>query len=260
MARSQQRATRGTTRKKRVQLNWLAESFRLTAFRSTQDQELKPIWAEITGQQPSQRAEELHLGQLAEIGQFDNAKLTVTQSPNRIDFGLSDDASSTDSSKLWFEIGKFWEREEPIASRFAEWLSNLGPLSRIAYAATVIYPTETPLDARMELGRILRTVKFNPKQDRELTLSINRPRPSSVLSGSKINRISKWSALQRSSIIFDPIAGSAVSAKPENSIVRVEIDINTPAERSEPIPESKVKPLFMELVEFGNEILREGDV
>ena len=91
---------------------------------------------------------------------------------------------------------------------------------------------------------------------------INRRRDSRLgIPGLEINRLLKWSCLERRTAQFVVGETATVSEdSPSNFAVRLEVDINTAPEYSKSLEPGNLADLFGEFVDLGTEIAEKGDI
>ena len=93
---------------------------------------------------------------------------------------------------------------------------------------------------------------------------INRPTTSeSLADGTQLNRLSTWSVLSMDllRISLSP-AGLTADATPQGEpalACRLELDVNTPPDRTEPLPRASYDPLLTELAAIVQNIAERGD-
>jgi len=133
---------------------------------------------------------------------------------------------------------------------------------RLALGATMYYPV-ADLATGNEL--IAPYIRFpgNLEGVRDILLQINRPRISKCEAALSINRLAKWGVATVVSGKLQPnVAGvlSLVDLSPPQFACTLELDINTAAEYSGPLPNDKLVCIFGELFELAEEIVSKGDV
>jgi hypothetical protein len=97
----------------------------------------------------------------------------------------------------------------------------------------------------------------------EFAYQINRPRSSCVLNGLSINRVSRWSVgmFRHVTIQVSPGGISAAPTPPDPKYhLRLEFDINTDPTFAGVLERAIFPHLMRELVQFGEEIVQQGDL
>jgi hypothetical protein len=144
-----------------------------------------------------------------------------------------------------------------------KWLTVAPPFLRIAYGLILVRPVAGRREGYLELTKYLPAVEIDAENSSDLSYQINRPRALTSLTDEKANRLSKWSV---GLLVVDAFAMSAArqggrrDRVSEEHNCRVELDMNTSAERTEPLPNERVLAVFEELVGLAAEIAEKGDI
>ena len=256
---------------------WLAESMRVTGFPLPGDVfDVTRIWESVTGKKPKEVSELPERQIMREIGSFGEGQLIINQQPDRVDMIFqprpkvpvqieklpADKLVSIDRPLV--AIGKFADAQSEFVQVVSEWLPDISPLRRLAFATTIASEADDLSEAQSMLLPLLRGIQLDPSSDfSDLVWQINRPRPCQSVESLKINRLMKWSTPELS--ILEVAVDSASRAASPRTVakvrtVRAELDINTAADRIEALPKAKLQALFEELVGFAEEITKEGDI
>ena len=87
---------------------------------------------------------------------------------------------------------------------------------------------------------------------------INRRRPSRVVDGITLNRLSKWSVQKAQGVTV--LGDGTVERQPIEFSCRTELDINSAPEHTDELPKACLQDLFIECVELADELAVRGDV
>lgn len=245
--------------------HWEAMSLRATMFHNLPTPELPRWWQEVSGSKPEQivtRPTE-HITQLS--GGFEGAQMTLTAWPNRVDWSLQAMPAAQGQPIQGFPtLGAFPDAPEPFLKIVRKWLNVVRDpfATRLAFGAVLVRQAADLSTAYNELSQFLPKVQLDPAGSSDFLYQINRPRKSRSGTGFRINRLTKWSVVQGRYIAFGAtmVGEPTPTSVPPQSACRLELDINTPAEISTPIPRDEAGVLFEELVELGSEIAAKGDV
>jgi hypothetical protein len=249
-------------------IDWYVESFRLTFFVGAEWTQ-RPLFAELTGIEPTERSEKtIPIPTRQESGGFGEVHVRTIQQPGRLDILMTDVPTRNVSDpeapdyKAFFWIAKLvsaFAMFDEITAKVPHFTS---PLLRIAYVPTLICRASDARGTMQLLRQALPLVQFDPEIDTDLFWQINRPR--SVDGIGKINRVSKWNALQ-THLVPVPISGvagqqAAILAIPPLAefAVRAEFDVNTAPTNPEISPDA-VKNIINVLRSFAIEIAEYGD-
>ena len=115
------------------------------------------------------------------------------------------------------------------------------------------------------LQKYLPAVQLDPEGSSDFLYQINRKRESKVIKGLTINRLQKWSVLAMHRMAFD--VGIVEGAQQQSrgvlsaplSAQRLELDINTQPDRTEPFQSKDLNAIYSELISLGEEIAVRGD-
>ncbi len=142
------------------------------------------------------------------------------------------------------------------------WL-QAAPLSanRIALGAVLVLPAASKQLAYERLQGCLRNVTVDPVHSTDLFYQINWPRESRVVSGLKINRLTKWLPMIRRTVEFQLGSTSALQVPgTEEYYCILECDHSTAQERVEPFTTSECDALYQELTELVMDNAMNGEV
>lgn len=241
---------------------WLAESLRLTAF--TQEKidpdSLRGSWKTIIGDEPEKQETKPRARTIQESGTFLDATLTFAGNPHRIDWIANWLVPSPDTLDTWDRLGRFADHREHFVELMVKWLPTSPELKRLAFGAVLLDPVDSRNDGyRKVSGYIPFAVDLD---SRNFLYQINRRRDSQLqVPDLEINRLSKWSCMQfRTATVLIGEAGTFHDESEGLSAVRLEIDVNTVPEYTEPLDPSILVGLFKELVLLGSEIAEKGDI
>ena len=141
------------------------------------------------------------------------------------------------------------------------WLDTRPEVLRIAFGAVLIRPVASREEAYALIAQEVPGLRLDTPGCADLLYQINRPRESQVQPGLRVNRLAKWAAVQGTLAQFSlSTAAPAISMRAVHIFERLELDMNTAAERSEVLPADGLGALFHELVGLGLEVAREGDI
>ena len=115
---------------------------------------------------------------------------------------------------------------------------------------------QTIQEGHEALDGFLPDVKVSPDSS-DFVYQINRRRPSKVIGGLPLNRISKWTVQEVQALVFS--ADGHVLRRPGKFACRVELDMNCVPSK-QPLPKDRVADLFTELVTLAAEVVSAGEV
>jgi hypothetical protein len=246
----------------RAESNWQAESLRVTAFPVPGTPIKEPTWwSDLVGKPPEVRSKRLSQGTFQDEGLIQELKLTLSAQPSRIDWYLTLPEPGEASTALR-AVGPLHESLKTFVPLMKSWLKVVVPPQRLAFGAALFQPVEDKISGYVQLRRYLPGIAIDPERSSDFSYQINRPRDSRTeIPGLRINRLSRWSVALRggTQLRLSPHGVQAFSLG-ESLAVRLEIDINTPAEFNGELPRERLCDIFDELVLFGCEIAEKGDI
>ena len=244
---------------------WQVNTLRMTAFPSPAAQVTEPTWwADLMAEPPEKRISQPRRGERREEGALAKGKLTLGVGLIRIDwvYTVADDPKfEVDGFPT---VGTLPEALETFRLLMHRWfaLDTCPPIQRLAFGAILWQPVENLQTGYQQLATYLPAVALDHEGSSDFGYQINRPRTSSTgMAGLRINRLSKWSVMSLGSAEFAISApGIAYIAQPLSFACRVELDINTVPEFRGEFTGEQLPQIFAELVDFGCEIARRGDI
>jgi hypothetical protein len=238
---------------------WDAQTLRLTVFPLPgEDLSQAPNWEGLVGKAPEVTIN--RGGQLAERGPVGRGVLQLAkQTPLRADL-VYDTAMSPDDEPTEPPVLGPVEQELELFVPLAHLLLDRAPaLQRVAFGAELLRPTGDRDEAYQYLREAIGGARFDLDGAHDFSYQINRPRESAILRGVQLNRLAKWSAIKWQRVVIASATGRQ-AVGPESFANRLSLDINTPAQRAEALPQDSLGNLFRELVQLGTEISQRGDI
>lgn len=234
---------------------WHAESLRATAFLSTVDLGLpEKCWPRVAQDKTSDSFVNSGSGTAHAVGTFLSEQLTlsVNVALRRADMLLVPKAMEL-SAVPRMSLGPVVAFAEPFVDAATRFLESIEAVHRVAFAIVAEIPVESRQQGYRLLQALLSKVTIDADHSSELFYQINRPRPSGVIPGLSLNRLSRWNVIKGKMV-------SQNKLNAEYTACRVEVDINSSEGLEAPLPADRVAALFVEMAALANEILAEGDV
>lgn len=240
---------------------WLAQVLRLTAFPVDPEAALKQdLWEEVMGE-PSETSTRKKLLRTDE-GRIDSKVLTLTIDLKRIEWAFYPEIDPLNLPAEIPSLGAFTAAIDECSDFIRRFFSGHCPeIQRLAFGAQLVRPSESREGAYRILDSCLQDVKVD-QNSHDFLYRINKKRKClSLAHGPEINRLSTWSAIK---LQFGTIVQGSEPLSPlhptEWEGCRLELDINTDANRKEPLPGESLLEIWQELVDLGKEIAERGDV
>ncbi len=246
-----------------ITADWQVEALRITVFPSDiEGVSSQKLWDLLMFEEP----DEIHVqkGQIdAREVKYGNGRMILSKQTDRVDWRyLSIPDENIDSAHLPI-IGSLDEELKTFVKLVNKWFDTPDMISikRLAFGAVLLCPVNTVEEGNSVLGGLLHNI--NLKNAREFNYQVNRRRKSVVDPEVEINRLNKWNVYsgQLVSVSVNSMQAPQIIASSDLRIAsRLELDINTFQERTESLPPDTLKALFNELVEWGLEISKKGDI
>ena len=243
------------------EFSWGADLIRATVFGQFDHSIGEDWWRQLSSDEPDTENKQPKQGIYTATIERDTSVFTLQIQPGRADVLLKAKDSAPPASGFP-NIGAFELIVPDFGATVEKWLSSDIPLYRLAFGSVLYLTCEDQVEAYERLRHFLPSVAIDPQGSRDLLYQINRPRPIEDFDEPiEINRLNKWSVLRLTQGLLDITSGSpVVSPAPEEIIaIRLELDINTPANWEGNLPTHRNASLFHELIEAGLDISRNGD-
>jgi len=206
---------------------WEVESLRVTVFTN----DLIPpsygdeLWKKVVGTEAESISRKGSMGIFTAAGPVDDAMLTLTVTPGRVDWLFS---PASVEALLEHSLGKFQSQDERFAERLSNWLQFPSiVISRIAFGLVIRLPVQNRIAGYKMLGEFLPKIAPDPDASRDFMYQINRPRESKVIPGLMINRLSKWGSVDMNVHMV-----GASKATSTAQFMKLELDVNTDKDSS----------------------------
>ena len=246
--------------------NWVVESHRLTLFRFPGTSfDVEGAWRAIAGREPDELTKKAATGKVSASGVLEGGRLLVQHDPLRVDLVYLAVQAEDEVGSRFPELGPVGQQTEFFVNLTMNFLHEAPDALRLAYGLVLGEQATSKVDAYLQLGKRLPTVKLDAENSTDFSYQINRPRSSRVLPDLSVNRLSQWACNQLVHQMFVVQNGARLEALPsrESEVAyrcRLELDLSTSQDRREALPADRVPDLFMELVELAREISEKGDV
>jgi hypothetical protein len=175
-----------------------------------------------------------------------------------MDWLLTADGTEADLPPVGF-VGDNAPVIEAFRTIAERWLGteSCPPLTRLAFGSTFLEEVVSREDGYRRLDELLPALTVDPVGSRDLSYQINRPRPSRVVEGLEVNRLSTWKVGVTQMFVASP--AGIVPAPQRRYFCRLDLDINSAADRTAPLPSDRLRALFSEFVALTSELLEHGE-
>jgi hypothetical protein len=246
--------------------DWKTSILRITAFPPPDIKiNAESWWAATVGQEPEKKVSEIRLGRYVYEGPLEPGKLMLRIQPARIDWIFSPNEVPESEVNETSTIGPYQETISIFHRTMNNWLNsdNHPAIMRIALGWILYMPVPSKEEGYRFLSSYVHEVNIDPVNTSDFLFQINKPRNSSSgVQGLKINRLTKWSVQRSIFTVFQFTPGSSPSQMVADTqfACRLELDINTSPDFSQPLPNDRLPSLLEEFINNGIEIIQKGDI
>jgi hypothetical protein len=240
-------------------LDWETESLRASLFSDQTLAVTDDDWRAVSKQTENYSRQTTAGGQIY-TGNSELGQLTLSGINKRVDLLLSF-ALPTGPAEIGLPtIGRWTVVREKFAKLTVDWLAGLEfPITRIAFGAVLLFPTDSPLSTYTTLQRLLASVSIDPENMKELVFRVNWPVASKSVRNLMINRITNWSAIQLVFASVEVAPSPSATATTQRYAVRLELDHNTDAANTKPFDRAQILSLYEELMSAASENAVKGE-
>jgi hypothetical protein len=176
--------------------------------------------------------------QFIEAGPFFGSRLSVGHQPGRIDLVLIPDQTSRSEGLQLSHVGDFNLAMDNVLPAARKMFRPDMVMQRLAIGAYLSHPVDSVADGYKVLRSILPVAREIPETASDFFFQLNVPITLSVagISDIRVNRLLKWNVARMqmmniggSGVPTQIVAGAAIH------VVRVEMDINSPADLAVPL-------------------------
>lgn len=248
-------------------LDWGVQFARLSLFLSEPYAISDKDWAVLTGQEEAETRQVVTGGKRLSgpvaIGGIMHMSTTVS----RFDVIL---AAADPEAGEEVKVPSVGPYEETFASFFEstrKWIEHVNPPTvRVAFGAGLTCKTANREEAYDHLRGLLKSLKVDPKNMRDLEYRVNWPGKSKIKQDLVVNRITTWSSLRFIRQLVQ-IGGAPAGGGDPGRIdagyvdaVRLEMDHNTDEAWKAPFDQGTLIAIYWELVDLARQNAAEGEV
>jgi hypothetical protein len=242
-------------------LDWGVQQARLSLFLMEPHAISDKDWAIITGQEEAETRQAVVGGKLLS-GSVPSGVMHMSATALRFDVILTAADIDRGEEVQLPSVGPYNETFTSFFESTSKWIVEVNPsVTRIAFGSVLACEAANREEAYGHLRDLLKSLKVDPNNMRDLQYRVNWPGKSKVQQGLVVNRLTTWSALR---IIRRhlQISESAVEGGDTRHVdgVRLEMDNNTDEAKKAPFDQGKLIPMYSELVELARQNAAEGEV
>jgi hypothetical protein len=238
---------------------WRAASLQLSLFPKNPIPSSADIYSALVGAPPDTREDRTKEAVVRETGMLGENLLQVGFHPIRLDIVLSapPPEASLGGMDMRLSMGIWAEEMASFSKMVRKWLETANvPAKRMSLVCSAVTETDSRESAYAALAERLKSVQVKPEME-ELLFRINWKAKTGLLSEGYLNRISTWSAIKLA--INAGVGMNNMATIKESNFAKMDLDINTPHDRTEIIPADKMVPIFDQLVKLAEENVAKGE-
>jgi hypothetical protein len=241
---------------------WEASHLQAIFFPLASPRAIQQDWfRDLTGVAPDQSLATQH--EAVQIGQCGNCMLHVEANLLKVALTLMPKADPDSTEMIATLDGTVPDSVASILDLAGHWIDIARlPIKRIGFAGRLIQRIKNKATGYRILKQFLPTVRLDSSSS-DLMFRINRPRVLRSIAGrSVLNRLSTWTLAKHMRMAATVGSGAAAVSAPtaEAFSTCLEFDMNTDGERTEALPQNKLKRILKELSDAAIEISKRGDV
>jgi hypothetical protein len=242
-------------------LDWGVQIARLTLFLSEPHAISDKDWTIITGQEEAETRQAVPGGKRLS-GSLPSGVMHMSAMASRFDVILTAAEIDEGEEVQLPSVGPYDETFNSFFESTCKWIEDVKPrATRIAFGTVLTYKAANREEAYGHLRDLLKSLKVDPKNMRDLQYRVNWPGKSKIEQGLVVNRLTTWSSLRIVRKLLQ-ISETAVEGGDTKHVdaVRLEIDHNTDEATKGPFDQANLVPIYLELVELARENAAEGEV
>jgi hypothetical protein len=250
-----------------MDLEWSAETLRVSLFSSNIVKLTPDDWKQITGKDTPE-AEQKVVGRHVMSGPFLGGHLNLSVMGSRLDCALAAQPPADAIPESYIpSVGRWPGVCKEFVAATEGWVGGMSiPIHRMAVGIVLLAPQPGQEDAYKSLLGMVRSLTGDPAKIRDLVFRVNWPVNSTSVNGLTINRLTTWAVVQIQYQILLQTDANVLSAKvlvdesPVSHFVRLEIDHNTDGQRTQPFDQNRLVPIYAELVNLALENAEKGEL
>lgn len=227
---------------------WLAETVRLTVFPSAGTTLRSRSWEEVFGVAPDQIIRQ-PMGPHLEGGPIDGARWVINRQPDRFDVAVVPENPTSAPSDL-LNVGDFQSSIDRLLERYEMLFEAGASIQRLAVGGILFMSVDSMRDGIRTLQTVVPQLRGIPENATDIAFQLNLPYAAGELvQDLSINRLLKWqvTSVHLLGVGVGPGGPFQIASTVKRTVIRMEIDINTPVDRITPLPSDKIFEIIKKL-------------
>ena len=210
-------------------------------------------WESVIAEPPEERKEQPRTRVVVEYAKRGKGRMELQINPASLTW--IHHITEVQPQEKFEALGEFQSNCEEFCALMDKWfnLDSVPDLVRLAFGAVLIQPAKSQEEGLERLGNYIKSVNVDTANSYDFLYQINRRRDTKLsIDGLVINRLMKWSVGQIRVLMTNSDGRANFVPTPSESLVHLEIDINTVPDFKGEIPREYFSRVFAELVELGS--------
>jgi len=241
--------------------DWQASSLRIALFTQQALPLTTDVFTAFAGEQPDRQEDRPKEGVRRQIGKIEDAQLSANITPIMVDFVIGPLPQTAENlmGGLSLTIGELKSELAKFERKVLAWLPKWEvATTRVSLVVQARAPASSTTAAYEILRDNLASVRVRPGEMSDLIFRVNWKAKTSNIPEGYYNRLTTWNALKFTTTAAGGIGAPEVALQ-EKDFAQVEMDINTPAERAEPLSRDKMNTIYKDLFGLAIKISDAGE-
>ena len=239
--------------------DWRVKSLRYTLFSvDIADKEHDSFWPTDDGISILSKREDKQAGEIVTEGLLgDDVKLVLISNPIKVDLFITTASDFLPRPPFVNTLGGSTEEITKYKELRNDWSTKVPNIKRVGFGGQFLNMVESRREGYGILSSLL-PVSLDADIYSEFKMQLNRPVPSRVIDGVKINQLGNWSLGRLTGTLQGGTETEIKINTPEVFFCQSELDINTSQESVLDVGSSEILQLFSEIDSLLEEVVTKG--
>jgi hypothetical protein len=238
---------------------WTAHLLQVSLFSSAVFPLSDDYFSVLMGVEPDTNEDRPKEGVRRQTGLVDDVFVQVGVSPLRLDvtFSPPPQTATVDIDAIRVALGPFVPELHKFSDVVLKWIDKVStPIVRMSFVGAAVVETVSREDAYAVLADSVKSLAISPKME-DLIYRVNWKLASNTVSEGFLNRLVTWTSFRLNIAAgFDPKGAVHVANR---DFARLDLDINTPADRRDALPRTELSKMLSELFELAIDVVERGE-